>query len=132
MKALYRMLQETYGQYTINTTREEGWKEESGQECILGQTHPTDGSTGRKARSRIVHFENSAKEVKPFIVNDVHTTYELIKEITAHVPINTYVIGMRISNTRTGTRNRIYLDGDIPDDVEDIYINLYLKKHPVC
>ena len=119
-----------YG-YTIDASRNEGGEEEGGENSVFYKESSSDGSTGGKTRSRIIYFENSAKEIKPFVVNNVQTTNELIQEILFRIPINTDVIGLRMSPSRTGTINRLYLDGIIPDTVEDIYICLYLKKHPV-
>ena len=127
---IHCMLSQSYGQYTTYQTREEGRQEKGGQICLFGETCAPDGSVGRKARSRIIYFENSAKEIKPIVLNDITTTKQLEEEIVKHVPINTYVIGLRMSPTRMGSVGRMYLDGAIPDDVENIYINMYLKKHP--
>lgn len=120
------------GQHAAHTSGKEGWKEGQGQGYLLGQTCASDGTPEREAcrRSRIVHIENSSDHVKPFVLQGIATTQELIQDVATLLDINTYILGFRVSPTRQGTWHREYLNGVIPRDVEDLYVSFYLRKHP--
>lgn len=80
-------------------------------------------------RQRIVKLENSAQHHEPFVIQ-ASTTEEVIAALCRRIPnLDLTQIGLVISPQREGATNRQLLEGNLPDDVQDIWVKLYLKKH---
>lgn len=123
------MNRESNGFHTTHTSGEEGREETQGQGDLQLKTHPPDGGTARKKRSYIVRIENSSQHAQSF-VEEVESTDELVEKIYERFPsICKSTIGLRISTTQTGSINRQYLKGLIPQDVDYLFVNLYLQRH---
>ena len=126
------MLTERNGQYTAYASREEGGKETQGQEYLFSKACSSIGSDSTEAfrRGRIIRVENTAKEIKPFVLDGIASTQEIIDALAMMYNMNTYTLGFRISNKRQGVVGRVFYDGLIPYEVDEVWVNLYLKKHP--
>jgi hypothetical protein len=119
------------GYATDDPPREEGWKAEEGQGCLQCEACSPPGDTQGEARDRLVTIENSAKEIKPFIVQKVKTAEELIRKICDRFPgMESDALYLRIWSGKPGTFRRQSLKGNLPPDLFDVYVTLYLKKHP--
>lgn len=116
---------------TEDSPRGEGWKTACN---VQPEARPCDGSptgeTGR--RDRIIWIQNTTQRHPPFVLPDIHHTDEIMTAILERIPhLNTYIIGVRMSPQQMGATGRRYVSGFLPDDATDIYVDFYLKKHPV-
>lgn len=59
-----------------------------------------------------------------------NTTQEIETMLVDMFGFDTYYIGLQFYSSRSGTMNRKLLNDVIDPSVEDIYVKLYLKKHP--
>ena len=125
------MLIQHYGVTTPNTPREERWKEQERQETTLHQqTHTTTRSPPKK-KDRIVYIENASNTITPFVVQDVSTVREVLEKIfERYPPMQSEYTELRLYNQRFGTVYRHELTDIIPEKQEEIYVRLYLRKHP--
>lgn len=125
------MSSEKNGYATDDTPRDEGWQAEEGQECLQREARAAAGGTLGETRNRIVSIENSAKEIKPFIVHNVKTVEEVIRKIYDRFPgMESDALYLRVCDSRMGTLRRRSLKGDLPEDAFHLYVSLHLKKHP--
>ena len=127
------MNSENDGYATDDPPRDEGWQGQEGQGHLQCEACAAAAISDGKAQSkdRIVTIENSATEIKPFIVQKVSTTEELIQKIYDRFPgLASDALYLRISDTRMGTPRRVSLKGALPDNALDLFVSLHLKKHP--
>lgn len=126
------MNSEQNGCATYDTQGDEGWKaEEAGQGNLQLEACSSAGGSAERAKDRLVIIENSAKEIKPFIVQQVRSVEELTRTIYDMFPgMESDALYLRIWNGRMGMLGRKPLEGDLPSDLFDVYVSLHLKKHP--
>jgi hypothetical protein len=125
------MSSEKDGYATDDPPRDEGWKAEEGQGSVQCEARAAAGGTLGEARNRIVTIENSAKEIKAFIVNNVKTVEELTRKIYHRFPgMESDALYLRVCDSRMGALRRRSLRGDLPEDAFHLYVTLHLKKHP--
>lgn len=123
------MHSETNGQPAQNAPGNEGRQEAQGQDHLQQQARAADGSSPRK-RDRIIYVENSSNVREPFILEKIATVEELTSAFCNRFPaICIEAIGLKISDSRTGTMHRKTFTDNIPYDADTLYITLYLKKH---
>ncbi len=125
------MLIQQYGVTTPNTSREERWKEtERQQSALQQQTHTTTRSPPCK-KDRIVYIENASNVITPFVVQEVNTVHEVLEKIfERYPPMQSEYTELRLYNQRFGTVYRQQLQDYIPEHQENIFVRLYLRKHP--
>lgn len=86
-------------------------------------------ASGGKPLQRLVQVENVAKDLGTMVIVAA-TAEEVIEELYKRYPeMRQGHLGLAVSNTRQGSAGRRYFTGALPDDAQDIYIKLYLKKH---
>ena len=125
------MNSENNGCTTDDTSRDKGWKAEEGQGNLQHEACAPASGSDAEARDRLIIIENSAKEIKPFIIQEVKTTDEVTQEIYDRFPrMKSDALYLRIWNGRMGMIGRKPLEGDLPPDLFDLYVSLHLKKHP--
>lgn len=98
------------------------------------QARKTDGSFTREKRDYIVHIENASDFRAAFIVQKVGTAQELFEGICdRHPKLCHPSIAMRVSDSRTGSLNRVFYEQQLPQHTDSLYVQLVLRKHtPIC
>lgn len=111
-----------------DTSRNEG----TGQTRQVGlqcETHTADGIP--RPKDRYISIENSTQRVPSFLVKEVNNVDDLLEKIRDHIPaLMSPTIGLRISDSRSGTTQRRYFKDFLPEDAEFLYVSLFLNKHP--
>jgi hypothetical protein len=110
-------------------TQQEGrqGQEELGENGrIIAETYPNSG--GHRLQ-RLVRIENISNDPGTLVILAA-TAEEIMEEVKKHIPqLKNAPIGYAVSDSRQGTSRRRFLKGDLPDDIQDIYIHLYLIRH---
>lgn len=121
----------SYGQSAPNSYGEEGWKEEQRQDDLQRQACAYAGGAVLEKRDRYVYLENSSNLREPFPIKEVATVSELFAKIRERIPqLNNRDLGLRVSATRMGSMQRVYLTDNLPYDAFFLYVSLYLVRHP--
>ena len=125
------MNSEDNGYATDDPPRDEGWQAKEGQGDLQRQAREAAAGAPGEARDRLITIENSAKEIKPFIVQKVTTVEELIQKICDRFPgMGSDALYMRVWSSKIGSIRRKSLRGPLMPDQFELYVSLYLKKHP--
>ena len=123
-----------HGQSTQNKTREQ---ERQSPEEIWRQVCNREGSEEQRKKPRVgegkrqycITIENASNVRKTFLA-EVKTTEELEQYIQdKETSLCHPSIGFLFSASRFGSTHHSYFSHDIPDDIDTIYVRLYLKKH---
>ena len=123
------------GQSAQDTPRKEGGKEAQGcPQCLQQQAHPQHRASAgeekaHQAKQRILTIEN-ASEVKKTQILYADTTEELEHLLFERYPFDPEYIGLAFYSAKSGSTGRNELHGKINPSQEDIFVRLYLKKHP--
>lgn len=121
---------DTNGLSASYTPGSQGIQEDEDPVCLQQQTHQ-DARSDSVKKDRYVTIENSTVHVSSFLVKEVGTVSELIQKICDRIPSQkSEAIGLRVSGTRMGSPHRSYFSEELPPDIFDVYVSLYLKKHP--
>jgi hypothetical protein len=116
-----------------NETGDQRWKEAQGQDYLQQQAREASGSSEicTSKNNRHITLENCSNVTAAFIIEDVATVPELVQKIFERFPnANSDAVGLRVSDTRTGSLNRQVFTEDLPADAVFLYVTLFLKKHP--
>ena len=128
------LMNHTNGQSAPHTSRkqEEPAREGAWQGNLLSEAYPPKGSSSGKAEGasqRIVNIEN-AQDLNKSLLVLANTTQEIETELVNRFGFDTSVLGFYFSNVRAGTLHRKNIEGALEPSMTDIYVRLYLKKHP--
>lgn len=122
-------LSDPNGLSTSHKTGTQG-QEDKDTLCLQQQTHQDAGGSAIK-KDRYVTIENSNLSPRSFLIKEVGTVSELIQKLCDLIPPQkSDAIGLRVSNTRAWSPNRDYYVEELPADVFELYVSLYLKRHP--
>lgn len=115
------------GYYAPNSSGEEGRKEEIQQRRLQRQESSAGGSTF--AKERLIYLENTSSKEGPFIIV-CFTTDHIVEYLQSVIPsLQTEKIGFRIYNKRLGAIGRQLLEGVLDENLEELWVSLYLRKH---
>lgn len=117
---------------TQDTPREEGMQKGQRQRDLHEQAR-ADSAIHQRKRDRIIYVENSSNIRDPFILQEVATVPELLKQLCTRYPkICLDRIGFKVSNSRQGTIGRKVLTNEIAYDYDTLYLTLVSLKPPHC
>ncbi len=124
------------GQSAENAQRiEEGCSREvAGQQVWVSEACAEYGGASREeprkgSRQRIIYIENSYKMKTPFTLY-AESTQDIERFLFQEYNFDREIIGLSFSSARFGTIHREVFNGTIPRSYEDVYVRLFLKKHP--
>lgn len=118
------------GRYTENKTGDQGWQEAERQDSLQLQARETNGVSQREERDYVIHIENSSQFKSAFVVKKIKTKEELIQGICdRHPQLCHDSILMRVSDTRTGSFDRVFYEQKLPQHTDTLYVQLSLRKH---
>lgn len=86
-------------------------------------------SSGARKWERLLYVENAVKIDAPLRLI-CETTEEIKTFLRDTYGFPNASIGTLFSQTRMGSMNRIYFEGQIPPSVDTLYVRLILLKHP--
>lgn len=81
-----------------------------------------------KSKDRIVYLMNTADTYKPFVIHDVSSVRDALQKILDINPkLGNEMIGLSLRCTRGGPL--LNEKDSLPEDAENIYVTLFLRKH---